>query len=434
MYKAVLKTATQWIEDGCSDKEKICLESIFPELRESEDENLKNKSGYYKAGKFWKASTLWNAVKGKSPQRVPNRYILQECTWNISSLQHFADEVKNVQEVDLNYPIILDMNGNILDGAHRVVKAYLEGKDVDIVYLGDDEWPEPDYDEEKAVRETEDERVRKALIDGVRQIRCKNGITQEQMIAYLEKQKGPHYTKRNALFDKCVENCDPKTVEEVNKRVDDIMNMPELSAFEQALTNLIGDWEDDEERWPSKFVKKHSKHILDMARAELEKEQKPRWEINNPYTTKWTKEMIDEKYKEFVEDFHKQKLLPGFDELSPEEKMNHPCYLEGFDTGRDVQKVLDEQKSAEWSDDDEAILSWCISDIERAKYCKSQTKPELCDIEINWLKSLRPSWKPSKEQIGALNYAYCELFKREDVGHNILGPLQKLLDDLKKLM
>ena len=41
MYKAVLKTATQWIKDGCSDKEKICLESIFPELRESEDERIR---------------------------------------------------------------------------------------------------------------------------------------------------------------------------------------------------------------------------------------------------------------------------------------------------------------------------------------------------------------------------------------------------------
>jgi hypothetical protein len=37
-YKAVLETATKWIEDGCTDKERICLESVFPELRESEDE------------------------------------------------------------------------------------------------------------------------------------------------------------------------------------------------------------------------------------------------------------------------------------------------------------------------------------------------------------------------------------------------------------
>lgn len=37
--------------------------------------------------------------------------------------------------------------------------------------------------------ESEDERVRKALIDGIRQIRCKNSVTQEQMLAWLEKQK-----------------------------------------------------------------------------------------------------------------------------------------------------------------------------------------------------------------------------------------------------
>lgn len=186
---ALLKKNDVITDDGIIESS---LQRIFPELAESEGENLKNKSGYYKAGKFWKASTLWNAVKGKSPQRVPNRYILQECTWDISSLQHFADEVKNVQEVDLNYPIILDMNGNILDGAHRVVKAYLEGKDVDIVYLGDDEWPEPDYDEEKAVRESEDERIRKELIEFIKSLLCNNAFDRYKLgcwIAWLEKQK-----------------------------------------------------------------------------------------------------------------------------------------------------------------------------------------------------------------------------------------------------
>lgn len=42
-YKAVLQTATQWIKDGCTDKEKICLESVFPELRESEDERIRKQ-------------------------------------------------------------------------------------------------------------------------------------------------------------------------------------------------------------------------------------------------------------------------------------------------------------------------------------------------------------------------------------------------------
>ena len=40
-YKTVLKTATQWIKDGCTDKEKICLECVFPELRESENERIR---------------------------------------------------------------------------------------------------------------------------------------------------------------------------------------------------------------------------------------------------------------------------------------------------------------------------------------------------------------------------------------------------------
>ena len=42
-YKAVLNTAKQWIKDGCSDKEKICLECVFPELRESEDERIRKE-------------------------------------------------------------------------------------------------------------------------------------------------------------------------------------------------------------------------------------------------------------------------------------------------------------------------------------------------------------------------------------------------------
>ncbi len=40
-YKASLKTAAQWIKDGCTDKEKICLKCVFLELRESEDERIR---------------------------------------------------------------------------------------------------------------------------------------------------------------------------------------------------------------------------------------------------------------------------------------------------------------------------------------------------------------------------------------------------------
>ena len=200
-YDEALDRCKQWASGtwghSVDDSPKDIAEFIFPQLAESGGENLKNLSGYYKAGKFWKASTLWEATKDKIPQRVPNRYILQKCTWNIGTLQEFADEIKNIQEVSLDYPIILDMNGNILDGAHRVVKAYLEGKDIDIVYLGDDEWPEPDYDEEKAVKESEDKRIRKMLIEKMKiwhEQALENNAVEDikdssDIIAYLEKQK-----------------------------------------------------------------------------------------------------------------------------------------------------------------------------------------------------------------------------------------------------
>lgn len=89
---------------------------------------------------------------------------------------------------------------------------------------------------------------------------------------------------------------------------------------------------------------------------------------------------------------------------------------------------LNPKPKQEWGEDDEALLSWCISDIERAKRCASQTKPELCDIEINWLKSLKPRWKPSDEQMEALkNSAYGD-YQNGD------GPaLRELYEQLKNL-
>lgn len=46
-YKAALKKATQWLEDGCTDEEWTCLECVFPELRESEDERIRKAIIHY---------------------------------------------------------------------------------------------------------------------------------------------------------------------------------------------------------------------------------------------------------------------------------------------------------------------------------------------------------------------------------------------------
>lgn len=107
--------------------------------------------------------------------------------------------------------------------------------------------------------------------------------------------------------------------------------------------------------------------------------------------------------------------------------------------------------SPSWSEeeDEKTINDACCWIAEYAGYLmdKNYGKASMLMSLTEKLKSLRPpqycencklkrsveNWKPSEEQIGALNYAYCELFKREDVGHNILGPLQNLIDTLSKL-
>ena len=188
-------------------------------------------------------------------------------------------------------------------------------------------------------------------------------------------QKEPNYTKHNALFDKCVENCDPKTVEEVNKRVDDIMNMPELSAFEQALTNFIGYWEDDEEKWPSKFVKKHGKHILDMAREELQKEQK----LYEPKNWPADKDNLTQEQKPADEQFPP---LEGLDAIKA--KYYDDGFKNGFDEG--VESV----KPAEWSEEDN--IGWdeafaCVTKTERA--AKDEGELQNAVTAEKWLKEIK---------------------------------------------
>ena len=55
-----------------------------------------------------------------------------------------ADHARLIQETDLRYPIILGADGRVMDGMHRVAKAYLDGRETILaVQLNSD--PEPDF-------------------------------------------------------------------------------------------------------------------------------------------------------------------------------------------------------------------------------------------------------------------------------------------------
>ena len=110
--------------------------------------------GYYKAGKFWNDETLWKAAETKTPVIVDVReHLWEDLNWNMSKLKDIAYEIALIKKADLSYPIILDTSGKVLDGCHRIVKAYLGGvyKIKAVILDVDNDLPKPDYDEWESV-------------------------------------------------------------------------------------------------------------------------------------------------------------------------------------------------------------------------------------------------------------------------------------------
>ena len=99
---------------------------------------------------------------------------------------------------------------------------------------------------------------------------------------------------------------------------------------------------------------------------------------------------------------------------------------DGFHAEIDDDKVVIKkgEKSAEWSEEDDIYLQDCIGTILAADSCLYEDKQ---DMEA-WLKSLkdRITWKPSKEQIEALDDALNE----RGFDYNYLN---SLYEQLKKL-
>lgn len=65
-------------------------------------------------------------------------------SWEAATCRAVADHARLILETDLSYPIILAADGRVMDGMHRVAKAYLEGRSTILaVQLEHD--PPPDY-------------------------------------------------------------------------------------------------------------------------------------------------------------------------------------------------------------------------------------------------------------------------------------------------
>jgi hypothetical protein len=100
---------------------------------------------------FWRTPTIWEAAAGKPQFDVPlaSLGILDEVVWfggpnDVQpTIRRVAERARDIMNADLDYPIIMTRAGEVLDGAHRIAKAYLRGQS-HIAAVQIDEWPPPD--------------------------------------------------------------------------------------------------------------------------------------------------------------------------------------------------------------------------------------------------------------------------------------------------
>lgn len=95
---------------------------------------------------------LWSLSAHLLPFRVPIDDIAEfdmDCWFEGQeppTCRAVARHAQRIAAVDLSYPVILDASGALMDGAHRVAKAWTQGQDwVLAVQFAVD--PEPDWKE-----------------------------------------------------------------------------------------------------------------------------------------------------------------------------------------------------------------------------------------------------------------------------------------------
>ncbi|HEX2475103.1 MAG TPA: hypothetical protein VHK01_10170 [Lacipirellulaceae bacterium] len=98
----------------------------------------------------WDVDRLIALTKGLPRLPVPLTEIreLDEAFWfednNIPTWRAVLDHARLIEEADLSFPIILSVDGRVMDGMHRVAKAVLLGRTtIEAVQFPDE--PKPDY-------------------------------------------------------------------------------------------------------------------------------------------------------------------------------------------------------------------------------------------------------------------------------------------------
>lgn len=107
--------------------------------------------GTKKVKRVWLISKLWEITKGFLIKDIliENIKELDQVTWfdndynQLPTCRQVAEHAKQIYNVEFNYPIILSAEGKVMDGMHRICKAYLLGRET-IKAVQFNENPNPD--------------------------------------------------------------------------------------------------------------------------------------------------------------------------------------------------------------------------------------------------------------------------------------------------
>lgn len=99
------------------------------ELPRNWDQGSREESVRGLGDREWKITDLQKAVEGCEVFEVPLAFLdLAAHKFDTEGgLIDFAIRMRHVNECSLDYPVIFDQWGRIIDGRHRIVKALIEG-------------------------------------------------------------------------------------------------------------------------------------------------------------------------------------------------------------------------------------------------------------------------------------------------------------------
>ena len=90
----------------------------------------------------WSVARLIELSKDLPVMEIPLDHLNVYYTYDKMTLRELAMHMKAVENADLDMPIIMDEDGDIMDGRHRVMKAMLTGAET-IKAVRFDENPSP---------------------------------------------------------------------------------------------------------------------------------------------------------------------------------------------------------------------------------------------------------------------------------------------------